>query len=65
MVLSKSSQIVKHIPGRFEAVAEVYRIVSEDSLLGHELPDARVRGKTVEDVVALVSDGIDKKALSS
>jgi hypothetical protein len=29
--------------------------------LGTELPDARVRGKTVEDVVALISEGIDAK----
>ncbi|KAH8878963.1 6-phosphogluconate dehydrogenase C-terminal domain-like protein [Thozetella sp. PMI_491] len=45
----------------FEGVAEMYRVVSEDSILGQELPDARVRGKTVEDVVTLISEGMDKK----
>ncbi|ETS76900.1 hypothetical protein PFICI_10774 [Pestalotiopsis fici W106-1] len=45
----------------FEGVAECYRLVSEDTILGSELPDARVRGKTVEDVVALISEGIDAK----
>ncbi|KAM0808455.1 putative Phosphogluconate dehydrogenase NAD-binding putative C-terminal domain-containing protein [Seiridium cardinale] len=43
----------------FEGVAECYRIVSEDTILGSELPDARIRGKTVEDVVKLISEGID------
>jgi hypothetical protein len=46
---------------RFQSVAEVYRVVSEDTILGKELPDARVRGQTVEDVVTLISEGIDAK----
>lgn len=50
---------------RFEGVAECYRIVSEDTVLGTELPDARVRGKTVEDVVALISEGIESKKKKS
>ncbi|KAI0977377.1 6-phosphogluconate dehydrogenase C-terminal domain-like protein [Xylaria arbuscula] len=45
----------------FEGVAESYRVVAEDSILGTELPDARVRGTTVEDVVKCLSEGIDKK----
>ncbi|KAI1421236.1 6-phosphogluconate dehydrogenase [Xylaria sp. FL1777] len=45
----------------FQGVAESYRVVAEDSILGNELPDARVRGTTVEDVVACLSEGIDKK----
>lgn len=36
--------------------------MSEDTVLGTELPDARVRGKTVEDVVTLISEGIDAKS---
>ncbi len=40
-------------------------MVSEDSILGQELPDARVRGKTVEDVVSLVSEGIEQKMKQS
>lgn len=41
-------------PGRFEGVAE-------DTALGSELPDARVRGMTVEDVVVCISERIDRK----
>ncbi|KAI0429917.1 6-phosphogluconate dehydrogenase C-terminal domain-like protein [Xylaria sp. FL1042] len=49
----------------FEGVAESYRVVAEDSILGSELPDTRVRGTTVEDVVACLSEGIDKKRAST
>lgn len=42
----------------FQAVAEVYRIVAEDSELGKEQPGQRVRGKTVEDVIELLSEGM-------
>jgi 3-hydroxyisobutyrate dehydrogenase-like beta-hydroxyacid dehydrogenase len=35
----------------FEEVAEVYRYISEDTVLGKEHTDNRVRGKTAEDVV--------------
>jgi hypothetical protein len=41
---------------RFEGVSEVYRFVADDSDLGKEQPGARVRGKTVEDVVELLSE---------
>lgn len=46
---------------RFQGVAEVYRTVAEDSDLGKEMPDKRVRGKTVEDVVTLLSEGMRAK----
>jgi hypothetical protein len=39
---------------RFEGVAD-------DTVLGSELPDARVRGMTVEDEVVCISEGIDRK----
>lgn len=52
-----------HISRRFEGVAEVYRTVAEDSELGLEKPGARVKGKTVEDVVALLSEGMTAKKL--
>lgn len=48
---------------RFQGVAEVYRVVAEDSDLGSEKPGARIRGKTVEDVVHLLSQGIKEKKL--
>jgi hypothetical protein len=35
----------------FEEVAEVFRYVAEDTVLGMEVPANRVRGKTAEDVV--------------
>ena len=46
---------------RFESVSEVYRTVAEDSELGKEQPGKRVRGETVEDVVELLSEGMDGK----
>ena len=50
---------------RFQEVAEVYRIVAEDSELGKEQPDARVRGKTVNDVTELLAEGMKAKKLKS
>ncbi|KIM94102.1 hypothetical protein OIDMADRAFT_45897 [Oidiodendron maius Zn] len=47
----------------FQGVAEVYRVVAEDSDLGLEKPGARVRGKTVQDVVELLSQGMKAKKL--
>lgn len=44
-------------------MAEVYRLVAEDSDLGLEKPGMRVRGKTVEDVVKLLSQGMETKRL--
>ncbi|KAI9740997.1 MAG: hypothetical protein M1834_002708 [Cirrosporium novae-zelandiae] len=45
----------------FKAIAEVYRIVAEDTELGKEQTGARVRGKTPEDAALLISDGLSKK----
>jgi hypothetical protein len=50
---------------RFQGVAEVYRTVAEDSELGKEQPGRRVRGKTVEDVVELMSEAMRAKKLKS
>jgi len=41
----------------FKEIAGVYRHVSEDSVLGQEHGESRVRGKTVEDVVAALLEG--------
>lgn len=46
-------------------MAEVYRTVAEDTLLGKEQPGQRVRGETVEDVVRLLSEGLRTKKLKS
>lgn len=37
----------------------MYRVVAEDTVLGEENPDKRTRGKTVEDAVRLISQGMD------
>jgi hypothetical protein len=50
---------------RFQGVSEVYRTVAEDSELGKEKPGLRSRGTTVEDVVALLSEGITAKKLKT
>ncbi|KAJ4287768.1 hypothetical protein N0V90_012472 [Kalmusia sp. IMI 367209] len=49
----------------FQGVAEVYRVVAEDTELGKEQPGARVRGKTVEDVVTVLSEGMRAKKLKT
>ncbi len=46
---------------RFEGVSDVYKFVADDSELGKEKPGARVRGKTVEDVVELLSQAMESK----
>ncbi|OAA54373.1 6-phosphogluconate dehydrogenase protein [Niveomyces insectorum RCEF 264] len=45
----------------FRAIADTYRVVAEDTVLGGELPDSRVRGKTVLDVVTCIGDGLEDK----
>lgn len=43
---------------RFDGVAEVYRVVAEDTDLGLEQPGRRQRGTTVDDVVAVMRAGM-------
>ncbi|KAI1443750.1 phosphogluconate dehydrogenase [Annulohypoxylon stygium] len=45
----------------FDGVAEVYRVVAEDTELGQEQPGQRVRGTTIDDVVKLMRSGMDGK----
>ncbi|KAF2176138.1 6-phosphogluconate dehydrogenase C-terminal domain-like protein [Zopfia rhizophila CBS 207.26] len=49
----------------FQSVAEVYRMIAEDSLLGKEQPGERVRGETVEDVVGLLSECMREKKMDT
>lgn len=49
------------VAARFHSVSQVYRTVAEDTELGKEKPDQRVRGQTVEDVVELISRGLQAK----
>ncbi|CEL00978.1 hypothetical protein ASPCAL00570 [Aspergillus calidoustus] len=44
--------------GLFDGVAEVYRVVAEDTALGQEQPGRRQRGTTVDDVVAVMREGM-------
>lgn len=46
---------------RFDGVSDVYRFVAEETELGHESPAARVRGKTVDDVLLLLHEGLQIK----
>lgn len=47
----------------YERVAEVYRAVAEQTVLGEERPEHRKRGTTAEDVSAAVIDGLRPKNL--
>lgn len=58
-----ATQDANQFPRRFEGVAEVYRAVAEDSESGLEKPGERLKGRTVEDVVKLLSEGMAAKKL--
>lgn len=45
----------------FEAIAEIYKLIADDTVLGEEKTDKRKRGTTLEDVVECVRDGIARK----
>ncbi|KAL4941107.1 hypothetical protein BDV06DRAFT_229886 [Aspergillus oleicola] len=45
--------------GLFDEIAEVYRVVAEDTALGQEQAGNRQRGKTVDDVVSVICEGMD------
>ncbi|KAL5003400.1 6-phosphogluconate dehydrogenase [Aspergillus recurvatus] len=47
--------------GLFREIGEVYRVVAEDTALGLEQTGRRERGTTVEDVVAMMREGMEKK----
>ena len=42
-------------------MSDVYKFVADESDLGKEKPGARVRGKTVEDVVELLCQAMEQK----
>lgn len=42
-------------------VAEVYRVVAEETVLGSERVGKRKRGVTVEDLVGAVEEGVHRK----
>ena len=45
----------------FSGASEVYRTVSEDTDLGSEKTDTRIRGKDTEDVAKLIGIGIERR----
>ena len=47
--------------GIFDGVAEVYRSVADETVLGDEKTERRKRGLTVEDVAECMGEGLKKK----
>jgi len=47
--------------GIFDGVAEVYRVVAEDTVLGKEKQGNRKRGLDVQDVAKCVGEGLEGK----
>lgn len=47
--------------GVFGQVAEVYRSVAEDTVLGEETTERRKRGRTLEDVALVMGEGLMSK----
>ncbi|KAI1108873.1 6-phosphogluconate dehydrogenase [Nemania sp. NC0429] len=48
-------------PGLFQGVADVYRAVAEDTVLGQEKVGKRNRGTDVHDVAAAMAEGLENK----
>lgn len=47
--------------GIFGQVAEVYRAVANDTILGEEKTERRKRGRTLEDVAEVMGEGLEAK----
>lgn len=47
----------------FDGIAEVYRTVAEDTVLGEERTEARKRGRTVEDVAEAMVEGVKRRRM--
>lgn len=45
----------------FHGIAELYRFVSEDTVLSEERTESRKRGRTMEDVAGAVAEGVRAK----
>ncbi|KAK2628247.1 hypothetical protein QTJ16_002893 [Diplocarpon rosae] len=52
-------------PGVFDAIAEIYRVIADDTVLGGEKTERRKRGRTVEDVALTVGEGLAAKKKKS
>lgn len=51
--------------GIFDAVAEVYRVVADETVLGEEKTERRKRGRTVDDVALAMGEGLAAKRKKS
>jgi Domain of unknown function (DUF1932) len=49
----------------FEGVAEVYKLIAEDTVLGEEKIEKRKRSRNVEDVASCVAEGVKKRRRGS
>lgn len=49
----------------FRSIAEVYELVANGTELGKEITEDRKRGKTAEDVAALMSEGTEKRKVKT
>ncbi|KAH8815259.1 6-phosphogluconate dehydrogenase [Xylogone sp. PMI_703] len=47
--------------GVFGQIAEVYRVVADDTVLGEEKTERRKRGLTLDDVTVAMSEGLERK----
>lgn len=54
-----------HNESIFQAVARVYDLVANGTVLGDEVTEKRVNGKTPEDVARCMSEGIEKRKLKT
>jgi hypothetical protein len=49
----------------FRSVARVYEFIADGTALGKEVTESRSRGKTAEDVAALVTEGAQRRKLKN
>ena len=61
VLLTDTEHAERHANGVFEGVADIYKLIADDTVLGEEKTEYRKRGKDVEDVVQCVSEGIAVK----
>ncbi|KAK4948664.1 hypothetical protein LTR10_012668 [Elasticomyces elasticus] len=61
VLLTDTERAERHANGVFEGIADIYKLIADDTVLGEEKTESRKRGKEVEDVVQCVSEGIAAK----
>lgn len=58
---SEDPEVASSTLGIFHEIAELYRAVAEDTVLGEEKTERRKRGLDVEDVAAAMGEGLKSK----